>query len=118
MERDRHYVGLTAAECIIADDRNAVAEAETAMEAFVLRLATQYSGRPDPEHAFSRGGVRYWCVGVNSTHNFYLGVDPEGRLWRGSVGETGETDPHGVPVYASHITELDPEKPLGYLGHF
>lgn len=116
MERDRHYVGLTAAECIIADDR-AFAEAETSVEAWVLALAARHAGEADPVHSFSRDGVRYWCVGHNASHYFYLGVDPEGRLWRCSEGETGELGEYGIPLVEKYFTQLDPEKPLGYLGH-
>lgn len=37
----------------------------------------------DPEAPPSEyGGIRWWRVGRNASHDFYLGLDDQGQLWR------------------------------------
>ena len=74
-------------------------------------------------------GVKFWRVGHNASHEFYVGTDGNGRRFRRSVGESVTVDMDGKPLvmddsgrYAEepgldvHVQEVD--RFAGYLGHF
>ena len=37
-------------------------------------------------------GVKFWCVGHNASHEFYVGTDGSGKRFRYSVGESCTVD--------------------------
>lgn len=53
----------------------------TRSEALIKRLAR------DPDHPKDVDGVRWWVVGENASHTFYLGLDAAGQLWRTAFGD-------------------------------
>ncbi|HEY4474808.1 MAG TPA: hypothetical protein VJC06_02715 [Candidatus Paceibacterota bacterium] len=43
-------------------------------------------------------GVKFWCVGHNASHEFYVGTDGSGKRFRYSVGESCTVDVDGNPL--------------------
>lgn len=43
-------------------------------------------------------GVKFWCVGHNASHEFYVGTDGNGKRFRYSVGESCRVDMDGNPL--------------------
>lgn len=52
-------------------------------------------------------GVSFLRVGRNASHDFYLGWDSEGNMWRASFGEIWD-----------YIWQVEPGEDLGYIGHY
>ena len=50
----------------------------------------------DEPHVVS--GVKFWCVGHNASHEFYVGTDGSGKRFRYSVGESCRVDMDGNPL--------------------
>lgn len=63
--------------------------------------------------SFEGQEIRWWSVGFNASHNFYLGLDVEGQLYRKSVGEHPSDDTR----MEIRITKLNSLSEVGYLGH-
>ncbi len=74
-------------------------------------------------------GVKFWCVGHNASHEFYVGTDGSGKRFRYSVGESCTVDIDGnllvfnedgfstvltgIDCYFEEVAEFH-----GYFGHF
>ena len=43
-------------------------------------------------------GVKFWRVGHNASHEFYLGTDGNGKRFRRAVGESSTVDWEGKPL--------------------
>lgn len=40
-----------------------------------------------PDDPVEYGGVRWWRVGRNASHDFYLGLDDQGQMWNTASGD-------------------------------
>ena len=85
------------------------------------------TSRIDKPHVVN--GIRFWRVGHNASHEFYVGTDGSGKRFRYSVGESCMVDIDGNPlVFDERGFEVVPVgvdrdfKEVanfnGYLGHF
>ncbi len=87
------------------------------------------TSRIDEPHVVN--GVKFWRVGHNASHEFYVGTDGSGKRFRSSVGESCTVDIDGNPlVFDERGFELVPVgvdvdrdfKEVadfnGYFGHF
>lgn len=74
-------------------------------------------------------GVKFWRVGHNASHEFYVGTDGSGKRFRRSIGESLSIDWEGKPLVCDETgfpTELpglddrvDEVAEFGcYLGHY
>jgi len=68
-------------------------------------------------------GVKFWRVGHNASHEFYVGTDGTGKRFRYSVGESCTVDTEGRPLEEDGIPGIDEyfaevANFYGYLGHF
>ena len=68
-------------------------------------------------------GVKFWRVGHNASHEFYLGTDGNGKRFRYSVGESCTVDMDGEPLTEDGTPGVDMHfKEVadfsGYYGHF
>lgn len=61
-------------------------------------------------------GVKFWCVGHNASHEFYVGTDGSGKRFRYSVGESCTVDINGNPLVFDE--QGFPEVPIGLDRHF
>ncbi len=61
--------------------------------------------------------VKFWCVGHNASHEFYMGTDGTGRRFRRSVGESATEMEDGVPKLDVSPVEEVPNF-HGYYGHY
>lgn len=62
-------------------------------------------------------GVKFWCVGHNASHEFYVGTDGNGKRFRYSVGESCTVDMDGNPLEWDEETGYFKEQP-GLDRHF
>lgn len=63
-------------------------------------------------------GMTYYVVGHNASHQFALGVDSEGYVWKYSCGEGAwdeATESYGLDVFTRKVGEL---LDVGYIGHW
>ena len=77
--------------------------------------------RIDEPHVVN--GVKFWCVGHNASHEFYVGTDGNGKRFRYSVGDSCTLDVHGMPLTEDGIPGVDGHFQevtyfRGYFGHF
>jgi hypothetical protein len=83
--------------------------------------------RIDEPHIIN--GVKFWRVGHNSSHEFYVGTDGNGKRFHYSVGESVTVDlegnplvfdEEGYPVVPQGMDEYFKEVSVfnGYYGHF
>ncbi len=71
--------------------------------------------RIDEPHVVN--GIKFWCVGHNSSHEFYVGTDGNGKRFRYSVGESCKVDMYGHPLEWDEETGWFKESP-GIDTHF
>lgn len=50
---------------------------------------------PRIDEAHVVNDVKFWCVGHNASHEFYVGTDGKGKRFRYSVGESCKVDING-----------------------
>lgn len=87
------------------------AEGDVALEE-ILKVHLDFtSGRIYP---VSHAGILFFQVGENSTHEFYAGTR-DGKMYSLSYDESEEDGQHDGSY---HLSELEPGKGLGYVGHF
>ncbi len=101
---------------------------------FVCRMAKEYSrdiGDPSTVTLPQGTVVHFYMVGRNASHEFYVGWDDDGGLWRTSVGDDYVRDENGnevlddcgYPIFLEGQMEMyakpyDPNDPNVYLGHY
>jgi len=94
----------------------------------VMRIHLEYRrGHADSE-PMEKEGIKFYSVGHNASHFFYLGVK-DGKMyycsidgWYGSCDyydalDAGELDEEDIGNDGSSVHEVDPDN-LGYIGHF
>ena len=54
--------------------------------------------RPHIDSPSEINGVKFWRVGHNASHEFYLGTDGNGKRFRRAVGESLDFDWEGKPL--------------------
>ena len=103
-------------------------------KAFVVKMAKDFSRypleKPDTVKLADGTEICFYQVGRNASHEFYVGWDDNGNLWRSSVGDDYETDAEGniirddtgYPVFMENQLEryakpYDPNSNT-YLGHY
>ena len=66
--------------------------------------------------------VEFYHVGHNSSHDFSLGMDEDGQLYRRAYGEKWAaadwSEEETEPSYEETITRIASLDDAGYLGHF
>ena len=119
---------------------NARSQVVARAEKLVRKANRMYHCRPGAAGEKPQTGVanaedvKFLCVGHNASHEFYLGWDSEGNLWRASFGPNGNlittpfdyVDDDGVRRVGEWEDEecewrarpVQSEEDLGYLGHY
>jgi hypothetical protein len=87
------------------------------LHVFVMEKCHQYRGElvPYPDHSEEIPGiglVKFYLVGHNASHEFYLGTNGE-KLFRGAQDWAQDCTEDAPFTYA----EADPNN-LGYMGHY
>jgi hypothetical protein len=80
--------------------------------AAIKAIAKRYLGDGRSESLIN--GVTYYKVGHNSSHEFFLGTDAEGNIFRRSYGEVGWW--WDIP-YTETVTQIASLEEAGYMGH-
>jgi hypothetical protein len=84
----------------------------------IKAIAKRYLGDGRSEPLISLiNGVTYYKVGHNSSHEFFLGTDAEGNIFRRSYGENGWDEETGVISYSETVTQIASLEEAGYMGH-
>lgn len=63
-------------------------------------------------------GVKFWRVGHNASHEFYAGIDGNGKRFVRAIGEGVCENEDDIPELEESITEVTGSEGWGYVGHF
>jgi len=86
----------------------------------VLRIHMEYNNGSVCTDPIVEQGIKFYIVGHNASHEFYLGVK-DGKVYRMSYGgeyDYDEENDESESRFGSNILEIDLSKGLGYVGHF
>ena len=82
----------------------------------VLRMHLEYNGGSVNPEPYEEEGIKFYSVGHNASHYFFLGVK-DGKMYKRVLGEEGWDKETDEPIFKSHIYEVNPNQ-IGYIGHF
>ena len=83
--------------------------------ATIIQFAKDFNGGRTPL-PYPRMGIDFYMVGHNASHQFSLGLDTDGQVWKMACGE-GPDDQDGVPTLDITLHRVTTDD-LGYIGHW
>jgi len=84
----------------------------------ILRIHLEYYGGTIDTSPTEEDGIKFYIVGRNSSHEFYLGMR-DGKVFKMAFGDVAGSwdEENDRPIYKSRVSEVNPDD-FGYLGHF
>lgn len=74
-------------------------------------------GVPQIDKPTDVDGVKFWRVGHNASHEFYVGIDGNGKRFVRAIGEGVCENEDDIPELKESITEVTGSEGWGYVGH-